>query len=126
MTDMEKWAVFFRYANVPEHRMTVNRVIETKEALQMAGNLLMSVSQSEREQAIFRSRRMYQTDLESNIATAKELGKREGVAIGKAEGVAVGIAKGKVEIARNMKASKMPFEEIATLTGFTIAQINEL
>ena len=29
----------------------------------MAGELLMSISQVERERAVFRSRRMYQTDL---------------------------------------------------------------
>jgi len=44
MTDLEKWSVFLRYANIPEYRETVNKVIESKEALQMAGNLLMSVS----------------------------------------------------------------------------------
>jgi predicted transposase/invertase (TIGR01784 family) len=28
MTDLEKWAVFFKYANIPTHRETVNKVIE--------------------------------------------------------------------------------------------------
>ena len=40
----------------------------------MAGNLLMSVSKDEKERAIFRSRRMYQSDLESNLATAEAKG----------------------------------------------------
>ena len=44
----------------------------------MAGNLLMSVSQDERERAIFRSRRMYQSDQESNIATAEYRGEQIG------------------------------------------------
>ena len=44
MTDLEKWAVFFRYADVPEYRETVNKVIQSKETLQMARNLLMSVA----------------------------------------------------------------------------------
>ena len=54
MTDLEKWTVFFRYASNPKYRETVNNVIESKEALQMAANLLMSVSQDEHERAIFR------------------------------------------------------------------------
>ena len=75
MTDLEKWALFLRYANVPEYREAVNKVIDSKEALQMAGSLLMSVSKDEREQAVYRSRRMYETDMQSNLATAEDRGK---------------------------------------------------
>lgn len=46
----------------------------------MAGNLLMSISQDERERAVFRSRRMYQTDLQSDLATAEDRGRAEGMA----------------------------------------------
>ena len=86
MTDLEKWAVFFRYADVRKYRDTVNKVIESKEALQMAGDLLMSVSQDERERAILRSQRMYQSDEDSNLATAEERGKRQGRQEGRQEG----------------------------------------
>jgi len=82
MTDLEKWAVFFRYANEPNQRETVNKVIESKEVLKMAGNVLMSISQDERERAVFRSRRMYQTDYQSDIATAEDRGRAEGRAEG--------------------------------------------
>jgi len=81
MTDLEKWAVFFRYANEPNQRETVNKVIESKEVLKMAGNVLMSISQDERERAVFRSRRMYQTDYQSDIATAEDRGRAEGILI---------------------------------------------
>ena len=43
----------------------------------MAGELLMSVSKDERERAIYRSRRMYQSDLDSNIATVLEKARLE-------------------------------------------------
>lgn len=86
MTDLEKWAVFFQYASEPTYRETVNEVIASKEVLQMAGNLLMSISQDERERAVFRSRRMYQTDLQSDLATAEDRGERRGRAEGRAEG----------------------------------------
>ena len=86
MTDLEKWAVFFRYASEPTYRETVNEVIASKEVLQMAGNRLMSISQDERERAVFRSRRMYQTDLQSDLATAEDRGRHTG----------------KIEIARNL------------------------
>lgn len=86
MTDLEKWAVFFQYASDPTCRETVNEVIASKEVLQVAGDLLMSISQDERERAVFRSRRMYQTDLQSDLATAEDRGERRGRAVGRAEG----------------------------------------
>lgn len=79
MTDLEKWAVFFRYANDSTQREIVNKVIASKEVLQMAGERLMSISQDERERAVFRSRRMFQTDLQSDLATAEDRGRVEGM-----------------------------------------------
>jgi hypothetical protein len=66
MTDMERFAVFLRYAEKPEYRDTVNKIIESKEGLAVAGEVLMSISQDERERAIFRSRRIALDDQESN------------------------------------------------------------
>ena len=82
MTELEKWSVFLEYADKPSQRARVNKIIETKEALQMAGDLLMSISQDERERAIYRSQRMFETDMASNIATAEDRGRREGEAKG--------------------------------------------
>ena len=110
MTDLEKWAVFFRYADEPSYRETVNKVIESKEVLQMAGNLLMSISQNERERAVFRSRRMYQTDLQSNLATAEDRGER----------------KGRIAVARNALQMRMPIADIAKLTGLTCEEVKNL
>jgi len=107
MTDLEKWAVFFRYASSPKYRETVNSVIESKEALQMAGNLLMSISQDERERAVFRSRRMYQSDMDSNIATAE----------------ARGVKKSQFEIAQKLLMRNRPVEEIMEDTGLTREEV---
>jgi predicted transposase/invertase (TIGR01784 family) len=110
MTDLDKWAVFFRYADIPEYREAVNKVIESKEALQMAGNLLMSVSKDERERAIYRSRRMYQSDLDSNIATAEYRGEQNKA----------------VTIAGNMLKRNRPIEEIIEDTGLTREEVENL
>ena len=110
MTDLEKWAVFFRYASEPTYRETVNEVIASKEVLQMAGNRLMSISQDERERAVFRSRRMYQTDLQSDLATAEDRGRHTG----------------KIEIARNLLKMGMPFDQISKVTGLASAEIENL
>jgi len=118
MTDMEKWAVFLRYANVPTHRETVNKIIETKEVLQMAGDLLMSVSQDERERAHFRSRRMFETDLASDMATAED--------IGRAEGRAEGELTKAYAIARKMMKRNRPIDEIIEDTGLTREEVEYL
>ena len=80
----------------------------------MAGNLLMSISQDERERAVFRSRRMYQTDLQSDLATAEDRGKR------------IGRMDSKIEIARNALRMKMATADIAALTGLTCEEIENL
>jgi len=68
MTALDKWSIFFQYAPDPKCRETVNRVIESEKALSVTGELLMSISQNERERAIFRSRRKFETDLQSDGA----------------------------------------------------------
>jgi len=110
MTDLEKWAVFFRYADKPAYREAVNKVIESKEVLKMAGKLLMSISQDEREQAVFRSRRMFQTDLASNLATAKDNGR----------------AERSIEIARNLLKINLSLDQIAAATGLTVEEVDHL
>jgi predicted transposase/invertase (TIGR01784 family) len=122
MTDMEKWALFLRYANIPEYRETVNRIIQSKEALQMAGSLLMSVSKDERERAVFRSRRMYQTDMQSNLATAEDRGEQRGLQIGLQEGE----QRKAFAIARNMFKRNRPIDEIIEDTGLTREEVENL
>ena len=130
MTDLEKWAVFFRYADKPARRKIVNRIIETKEALQMAGELLMSVSQDERERAVARSRRMFQTDMQSDLATAEDLGMAKGIAKGRAEGRREGKAEGELakalDIARKMIKRDRPIDEIIEDTGLSREEVENL
>ena len=114
MTDLDKWSVFFQYAPDMEHREIVNKVIESEEVLQVAGNLLMSISKNERERAIYRSRRKFQTDRQSDLATAEDNGKQ------------IGRAEEKIEIARNALQMKMTVADIVRLTGLTQAEVEDL
>ena len=142
MTDIEKWAVFFRYANKRRYRDTVNEVIQSKEAMEMAGSLLMSVSQDEKERAVFRSRKMYQTDMQSNWNTAYDKGekqgrikgkqeglkegKREGLKEGMREGEKKGEKKGKREVAINALEMNIPVGDVARMTGLSIEELNKI
>lgn len=88
----------------------------------MAGELLMSISQDERERAMFRSRRMYQTDLQSNLATAEDRGRR----IGQQEGRQEGRLERNLEIARMMLSAGESIEKIMCYTGLTRQEITQL
>lgn len=110
MTDLDKWSVFFQYASDLEHREIVNRVIESEEVLQVAGNLLMSISQNERERAIFRSRRKFQTDLQSDLATAEDNGER----------------RGRMAIAQKMLFAGEPIDKIRLFTDLTQQELETL
>jgi len=114
LTDLEKWSVFLEYANIPAQRERVNKIIESKEALQMAGDLLMSISQNEKERAIYLSRKKWQTDMDSNLATVEERGRREGELV-KA-----------LAIARNMMKDSESIDKIMRYTGLTREEVENL
>jgi predicted transposase/invertase (TIGR01784 family) len=88
----------------------------------MAGSLLMSVSKDEREQAVYRSRRMYETDMQSNMATAEDRGEQRGVQIGLQEGE----QRKAFVIARNLLGMNMPLDQIVTATGLTREEVENL
>ena len=67
---------------------------------------MLNISQDEREHAIFRSRRMYQTDLASNLATAEDRGRRAGRIKGMRDGRIEGVREGKIEVAKKMLKRK--------------------
>ncbi len=75
---------------------------------------MMSISQNEQERAIFRSRRKFQTDLQSDLATAEDNGERKGR-----------MAE-KVEIARNALRKKMSVDDIVDITGLTYEEVENL
>jgi len=106
MTDMEKFSVFLRYAENPDCREVVNRVIESKEGLAVAGEVLMSISKDERERAIFRNRRIYQADRESDRVMVQRAAKSE--------------------VARNMMTDGESVEKIVKYTGLTRTQVESL
>jgi len=74
LSSFEKWSLFFRFAQEPIHRNLINDIIKDKEEINMAAGLLQEISQDEHERARLRSRRMWEMDQYSDIATAEERG----------------------------------------------------
>jgi len=126
MTDMEMFSIFLRYADNPDYRDIVNRVIEKKGEISVAAEVLMSVSKDENEWAILRNRRIAQMDYESNLLTAKRIGRTEGRKEGRAEGKAEGRTEGIISVARNALIKGMSIADIADITGLTYKEIERL
>ena len=115
MTGLEKFSVFFEYAANPTYRDIVNKVIESEEVLTVAGNLLMNISQDERERAIFRSRKKFQMDIASDIATAESRGEARGEARGEKSKA--------ITVALNALQMNMSIDDIVKLTGLTRKEV---
>ncbi|WP_292266544.1 Rpn family recombination-promoting nuclease/putative transposase [Butyricimonas sp.] len=65
-------------------------------------------------------------DLNNVINTAEQKGETRGEARGRAEGRAEGERKKALDIARNLKSSGLPVEDIAKFTGLTLNEISNL
>ena len=92
-----------------------------KEVMGVATELLTSISQDEKERAIFRSRRMYISDLESNIRVAERRGEERGIAIGE-----VKLNERINTMALDMKKNKIPLNIISNITGLSIDFIEKM
>ena len=86
----------------------------------------MSISKNERERAIYRSRRKFQTDLQSDLATAEDNGRQIGRAEGRAEGRVEGRAERSMEIARNALQKQMSIDDVVDITGLAREEVERL
>ena len=114
MSVLEKWSVFINYAGKEKYREIVRQVVESREEIKMAYETLIHVSQEERERAKNRSRRMWQTDYESDMYTSRENGRAEGEE-----------AKA-IQIAKRLLKSGMSETDIADAVGLPADRIAEL
>ena len=130
MTQIEKLAVYLRYAADESYKDSVQKICEDEEGIIMAENLYRKVSQEEKEAAWAESRFYFQLDQNTmkNHAHKRGLakGRAEGEAIGLKKGRAEGAAKEKREIAKNFKDSGIPIDVIAKNTGLTAEEVEKL
>ena len=82
----------------------------------------MSISQDERERAVFRSRRMAETDWLSNLATARDNGRLEGMQ----EGIQKGEISKALSMAQLMLDAGEPDNKIMRYTGLSVDEIKKL
>ena len=75
---------------------------------------MLILTQNEKERAIYMSRKKWQTDMDSNIATAEARGRREGELV-KA-----------LAIAQNMMKDSESIDKIMRYTGLTREEVENL
>ena len=142
MTQIEKLAVYLRYADDENYKDSVQEICESEEGIVMAENLYRTVTKEEREAAWAECRMMYQHDIASMREDARKAGLAEGRAEGRtqglAEGHAEGLAKGEAiglekgaaqkqrEIAKNLKDLGVGTDEIIKATGLSAEEVEEL
>jgi predicted transposase/invertase (TIGR01784 family) len=71
MTSIEQWTVFLAKAGDPNYRAVINKIIGNKEGIQVAYEMLTSISTDENERARFHSRKMWQMDRDHEMAVAR-------------------------------------------------------
>ena len=126
LSALDKWALFLRYAQDPRYRKKINEIIDSEEELQVAGEMLMSISKNQEERALYRSREKYRMDLQSNLATAWDNGHQEGLREGLQEGLREGDKGRQWSTAQIMLAAKEPVEKILAYSGLTEAELEAL
>jgi predicted transposase/invertase (TIGR01784 family) len=110
MTALEMWSVFFANAHKPEYGSLIAELSDAKEEVNMANSLLMNISQDEVQQAHYRSRRIFERDMEHGFAVARKEGRAEGAA----------------EVAANLLKRGMSAQEVIDVTGLTLEDIERL
>jgi predicted transposase/invertase (TIGR01784 family) len=110
MEPLEAWSVFFATAHKPEFKGLIDKLSGVKEEVGMANSLLLNISQDEIQQAHYRSRRIFERDMEHNYAV--------GVKEGRAEGLS--------KAAKGFKTRGIDPQTIAEVTGLSLDEVLSL
>ena len=106
LTSLDAWSLFFRYAAEPKHRKLLNQIISEREAIAVATNVLLDISQDEDQRASYLTRRKNETDRVSDLLTAEH--------------------RAMLRAARSLKSKGVSSEIIADSTGLSMKEIQEL
>ena len=96
--------------------------MSSNEGIKEAGEILMAISDDEREWAIQEMRYTAEVDREAFRIAAHAKGKEEG----REEGIGIGEQQGLETAARGMKEKNLPIEMITEITGLTAEQVAAL
>ena len=118
MTNVEKWAIFFKYVGDDDKRKILDEILNQKEGIKMATNILIQVSKDEEARAYYESELIWELDHNSRMNNAK----REGIEEGKLEGK----LEERIAIAEEMISNNEPLEMIIRYSKLTEEKIRQL
>ena len=78
MSFQEHWAVYFKYLTDKTKRKKINKIIELNEGVAMASEVLITITEDEKERFRQLSKEKYELDRQSDLAYAKFEGREEG------------------------------------------------
>jgi hypothetical protein len=108
MTPVERWAIFMRYSTDVTKRDLMNRILCLEGGINMAANVLVTITKDDVERARLFSEYKYALDRQSEMVEARRSGeargRRRGLAQGRVEGRAEGKAEGIQEERRRVAA----------------------
>ncbi|MDR1217324.1 MAG: Rpn family recombination-promoting nuclease/putative transposase [Oscillospiraceae bacterium] len=78
MTPAEMWAIFFKYGDSAKHKVLLDKIRDQRGEIEVATNVLTSISKDEVERAHYRSRQIFQMDMASNYAASRQQGAQQG------------------------------------------------
>jgi len=110
MTNIEQWAIFFRYVSDKSRRDIINRIIGRKEGIKMATDVLELISKDEKERIRYESELIFDLDQRSRVNGAWQEG-----SIQRAH-----------TIARNMLKRNRPIYEVTEDTGLDETTVTQL
>ncbi len=122
LTPVQMWGKFFLYANKPDKSDFVEKLAEQNRGIKMAVTVLKNISQDEMNWYHETRYWMHVSDEKTMVEEAKRKGREEGIVEGKKEGKAEGIS----QVAQNAIKAGLPAEQIATITGLSVEEINKL
>jgi predicted transposase/invertase (TIGR01784 family) len=122
MSTSERWAFYFRYITDREKRGKINEIIEFEEGIEMASEVLMTISRDDVERARLMSEYKYELDTQSRVVYAWQQGEEQG----RKDGELQGEQKRTLEVAGNLKSLGIAIEQITRATGLSYDEITKL
>lgn len=122
---VDKWYYFLKNApeTTPEE---VEKLVDSDQIIKEAYTALNSFYWNDKELLAYDQEMKSELDASAILKQSRIDGIAEGRAEGKAEGKAEGEKTKALEIAKKLKASKMPLETIQSITGLPLAELENL
>jgi len=122
MTNLEMWAIFFRYVTDKSKKEILNAIINRKEGINMAVNVLDEISSSEEERIQYENELIFQLDVNSGLYNARKEGKEEGIIEGRTEGE----EKKAIAVAKEALKEGAPIDFISKITHLSVEEIEKI